>query len=62
MMALKQLAEEEGLSENEQREQMESNKYYAYLRTQRIQQHIKDMDQKEKLMEEEMGDLLVDYN
>jgi hypothetical protein len=62
LMRVKQLAEEEGLSDDERKDQIENNQYYAYLKKQRIQNHLKQMDEKEKKMEEEMGDLLVDYN
>ena len=61
LMKMKELAEEEGLSDSERVEQMENNKYYTFLRNQREQKHMKDMDEKEQKMEEEMGDVLVDY-
>jgi hypothetical protein len=32
LMKFKQLAEEEGLSDDERQDQIENNKYYAYLR------------------------------
>lgn len=62
LMELNQLADEEGLSDDERREQIENNKYYTFLRNQRIEKHLKDMEEKDKKMEEEMGGLLVDYN
>lgn len=62
LMELNQLADEEGLSDDERREQIENNKYYTFLRNQRIDKHLKEMEEKDKKMEEEMGGLLVDYN
>lgn len=62
LLRLKQLAEEEELSESERREQIENNQYYAFLRQKRIETHLKEMDEKDKKMEEDLGDILVDYN
>ena len=62
MLKMKLLAEEEELSENEIKEQMENNNYYKFLREKNVQNTMKEMNEKEKKMEEEFGDLLVDYD
>ena len=62
MLKMKELAQEEELSENEIKEQIENNKYFKFLRDKRQKDHIVEMEKKEKDMDEEMGDLLVDKN
>ena len=62
MLKMKELAQEEELSENEIKEQIENNKYFKFLRDKRQKDHIIEMEKKEKDMDEEMGDLLVDMN
>jgi hypothetical protein len=44
LMRIKKLAEEEGLSDDERKEQIENNQYYSYLKKQRMQNHLKEMD------------------
>ena len=62
MLKMKELAQEEELSENEIKEQVENNKYFKFLRDKKMKDHQVEMDQKEKAMEDEMGELLVDMN
>ena len=45
---LKELAEEEELSENEIKEQMENNNYYKFLRERTHKNQIKEMEKKEQ--------------
>ena len=44
MAKMKQLAEEEELSENEIKEQVENNRYFKFLREKRNQDHMAKMD------------------
>lgn len=62
MLKAKQLADEEGLSEGETKEQIENNQYYRYLREKRIKNHLEQMKLKEVEMEEELGGVIVDFN
>lgn len=41
LLRMKELAEEEELSEGERREQIENNNYYAFLRQKREENHLK---------------------
>lgn len=48
LMKMKELAEEEELSENERKDIIENNKYYQHLREKRLKNHAKEMEEKEK--------------
>jgi hypothetical protein len=60
MIRLKQLAEEEDLSDNEIQQQVEINEYYKHMREKSLKDKLKQMDMREKEMEEELGGLVVD--
>ena len=50
------------MSEDEIKEQIEQAKFFNYMRDKRVKDQMQQMETKEKQMEEEMGDLLVDIN
>ena len=61
-LEMKQLIEEEELSEDEIQKQMEQSRYFAFLRENRRKEQLKSMEAKEKAMEEELGEFMVDLN
>ena len=58
-LKMKMLIDEEDLSENEIKDQIENQKYFTYLRKQTLKEQLKKMDKNEKEMEEELGGLLI---
>lgn len=61
-LQMKQLIEEEELSEDEIKQQMEQSRYFAFLRENRRKEQLKSMEAKEKEMEAELGEFMVDLN
>ena len=41
---------------------MEQSRYFAFLRENRRKEQLKSMEAKEKAMEEELGEFMVDLN
>lgn len=57
-IALKQLAEEEELSEDELRQQVDNTRFYKFMQGRRKQDQVKALAEKEQMMEDEMNKLL----
>ena len=56
------MIEEEELSDDEIQRQIESTKYYNFMRNKSLKNQIKSFEQREKELEDEVGGCLVDLN
>lgn len=56
------MMEEEEMDEDEIRQQMEATKYYSFLREKRRQDQLAKMEEKEKKIDAEYQEQLVDLN
>ena len=59
---MKQLIEEDELSETEIQQAMEQSRYYNTMKNKKIKDQIKSMEQRHKQLDDEMKDYLVDVN
>ena len=61
-LQMKQMIEEEELSEEEIQKQIETNKYYNFMKQKKLQDQMKSMEERHDKMNNEMDEFLVEEN
>jgi hypothetical protein len=61
-MEMKQLIEEEELSDDEIIKQMEHNKYFSFMRERAKREHLKEIDKKNLEIDEQLQNMCVDLD